>query len=93
MSCVGVTNGLWRCEYQVTSAGPIHLFVPIIDHTRSDPSSKHYGKHMTAEEVIDFFAASNESVDAVIAWVTSSGIDRKRVSLSANKQVSSLDLN
>ena len=48
---------------------------------------------MTAEEVIDFFAASDESVDAVIAWVTSSGIDRKRVSLSANKQVSSLDLN
>lgn len=93
MSCVGVTNGLWRCEHQATSAGPTHLFVPITDHTRSDPSSKHYGKHMTAEEVIDFFAASDESVDAVIAWVTSSGIDRKRVSLSANKQVSSLDLN
>jgi tripeptidyl-peptidase-1 len=41
---------------------------------------------MTAEEVIDFFAPSDESVDAIIEWVTSAGIDRDRVSLSANKQ-------
>lgn len=43
---------------------------------------------MTPEEVIDFFAPSDEGVDAIIAWVTSSGINRDRVSLSANKQVS-----
>lgn len=43
---------------------------------------------MTAEEVIDFFAPSNESVNAVIDWVASAGIDRARISLSANKQAS-----
>ncbi|KAL7941112.1 peptidase S8/S53 domain-containing protein [Trichoderma barbatum] len=52
----------------------------------SNPRSANYGKHMTAEEVIDFFAPAQSSVDAVIDWLISSGIDRKRISQSANKQ-------
>lgn len=43
---------------------------------------------MTVEEVTDFFAPAQSSVDAVIDWLVSSGIDRARISQSANKQVS-----
>jgi len=54
----------------------------------SDPSSPHHGKHMTPEEVIDFFAPDQSSVDAVIDWLVASGISRNRIGQSANKQVS-----
>ncbi|KAK3319647.1 alkaline serine protease [Cercophora scortea] len=53
---------------------------------RSDPASRSFGKHMSAEEVIDLFAPAEESVRVVIDWVVSSGIPRERVSQSANKQ-------
>lgn len=43
---------------------------------------------MTAEEVVNFFAPAQSSVDAVIDWLTSSGIERQRISQSANRQVS-----
>lgn len=43
---------------------------------------------MTSEEIIDFFAPAQSSVDAVINWLVSSGIERQRISQSANKQVS-----
>ncbi|KAL5089120.1 hypothetical protein Trisim1_005975 [Trichoderma cf. simile WF8] len=52
----------------------------------SNPRSPNYGKHMTVEEVTDFFAPAQSSVDAVIDWLVSAGIDRKRISQSANKQ-------
>lgn len=45
---------------------------------------------MTSEEIIDFFAPAQSSVDAVINWIVSSGIERQRISQSANKQASSL---
>ena len=43
---------------------------------------------MTSEEVIEFFAPAQSSVDAVIDWLVSSGIDPSRISQSANKQAS-----
>lgn len=43
---------------------------------------------MTAEEVIDFFAPSEDSVNSVLNWLTESGIDAERIGLSVNKQVS-----
>jgi hypothetical protein len=43
---------------------------------------------MTSEEIIDFFAPAQSSVDAVIDWLVSSGIERQRISQSANKQAS-----
>ncbi|KAJ5599005.1 hypothetical protein N7450_000072 [Penicillium hetheringtonii] len=52
----------------------------------SDPSSEHYGQHMTASEVHDLFAPSKESVDDVRNWLESSGIASSRISHSTNKQ-------
>lgn len=41
----------------------------------SDPSSSHYGKHWTSEEVIDFFKPSDEAVYAVTQWLSEHGIE------------------
>ena len=41
---------------------------------------------MTPEEVIDFFAPHQSSVDSVVDWLASSGIAKDRVGHSANKQ-------
>jgi tripeptidyl-peptidase I len=43
---------------------------------------------MAAEEVIDFFAPHQDSVDAVMNWLVEGGIARERIGLSVNKQVS-----
>ncbi|KAL9119180.1 MAG: hypothetical protein Q9187_004267 [Circinaria calcarea] len=48
----------------------------------SDPSSENYGKHWTAEQIAETFAPSAESVDAIRTWLTASGIDPSRVSLT-----------
>ncbi|KAB5513198.1 putative Tripeptidyl-peptidase sed1 [Coniochaeta sp. 2T2.1] len=53
---------------------------------RSHPKSPSYGKHMSAEEVIDLFAPSAESVNAVTEWLKSAGFAADRISQSANKQ-------
>lgn len=53
---------------------------------RSHHKSPRYGKHYTVEEVHDIFAPSEESVDAVRAWLESAGIAPERVSQSVNKQ-------
>ncbi|CAK7275494.1 hypothetical protein SEPCBS119000_006718 [Sporothrix epigloea] len=52
----------------------------------SDPSSSEYGKHMTAEEVIAFFAPHRSTVEVVVDWLTSAGIHIDRISQSANRQ-------
>ncbi|KAH8901971.1 hypothetical protein BR93DRAFT_973059 [Coniochaeta sp. PMI_546] len=52
----------------------------------SNLTSPNYGKHMTSEEVIDFFAPAKESVDAVRDWLISEGVPAKKISQSANKQ-------
>ncbi len=54
----------------------------------SNKESPHYGKHMTPEEVIDFFSPPQSTVDAVISWIVESGISRERIGHSTNKQVS-----
>jgi tripeptidyl-peptidase-1 len=53
----------------------------------SDKTSSNYGKHMTAEEVIEFFAPPASTVNAVIDWIAASGIARERIGHSTNKQV------
>lgn len=55
---------------------------------RSDPQSSNFGKRMTAEEVIDFFAPPKESVEIVRDWLVAGGIDVTRITQSVNKQVS-----
>ncbi|KAI1815201.1 subtilisin-like protein [Poronia punctata] len=52
----------------------------------SNPESPNYGKHMTSQEVIDFFAPRSSTVDAVIDWLHGAGIPKNRISLSTNKQ-------
>jgi tripeptidyl-peptidase-1 len=52
-----------------------------------DKESANYGKHMTPEEVIDFFAPPQSTVDVVIDWIVKSGISRERIGHSTNKQV------
>ncbi|KAI0482591.1 subtilisin-like protein [Xylariaceae sp. FL0804] len=52
----------------------------------SDPKSANYGKHMSSEDVIDFFAPAQASVDAVLGWLTASGIAKDRLAQSANRQ-------
>lgn len=64
----------------------------ILTHCSSDPSSSNYGKHMTAEEVHDFFAPAQESVDAVRSWLEKAGVEANRISQSVNKQWIQLDL-
>ncbi|KAI1325767.1 subtilisin-like protein [Xylariaceae sp. FL0255] len=52
----------------------------------SNPFHENYGKHMTSDEVIDFFAPSEKSIHEVMNWLTSSGISKDRIGLSVNKQ-------
>ena len=52
----------------------------------SNHDSPNYGRHYTAEEVIDIFAPSKETVDSVRGWLENAGITASRISQSANKQ-------
>lgn len=52
----------------------------------STPEHESYGKHMTPDEVIDFFAPDQSTIDAVMDWIITSGISADRVGLSVNKQ-------
>ncbi|KAI1364802.1 peptidase S8/S53 domain-containing protein [Xylaria arbuscula] len=52
----------------------------------SNPDSENYGKHLTAEEVVDFFAPPESSVQAVRNWLVEAGIEEHKTSQSANKQ-------
>jgi tripeptidyl-peptidase-1 len=42
---------------------------------------------MKAEEVHDFFAPDESTIDAVTGWLTASGFGSDRFALSVNKQV------
>jgi hypothetical protein len=53
----------------------------------STPGSENYGNHMTAEEVVDFFAPQPSTTNAVTEWLVASGIGADRFAISANKQV------
>ncbi|KAI0198831.1 peptidase S8/S53 domain-containing protein [Astrocystis sublimbata] len=52
----------------------------------SNPASANYGKHLSAEEVVDFFAPAESSVEAVKSWLVEAGIEPSAISQSANKQ-------
>ncbi|KAL9113006.1 MAG: hypothetical protein Q9227_002871 [Pyrenula ochraceoflavens] len=52
----------------------------------SHHESPNYGKHWTAKEVADFFAPSQDTVNAVKAWLESSGVAAERIGQSTNKQ-------
>lgn len=52
----------------------------------SDPKSPNYGKHMTAEEVVELFAPKKEALEDVKGWLVGSGVEEKRLGVSGNKQ-------
>lgn len=51
----------------------------------SHPSSPNYGKHWTAEEVIEAFKPKDETVDEVYGWLVKSGIPAESITHSDNK--------
>ncbi|KDR82525.1 hypothetical protein GALMADRAFT_828163 [Galerina marginata CBS 339.88] len=51
----------------------------------SHPSSPRYGQHFNPEEVVETFAPTKESIDAVTGWLVDSGISRDRMRLSHNR--------
>ncbi|KAI0484995.1 Pro-kumamolisin, activation domain-containing protein [Xylariaceae sp. FL0804] len=51
----------------------------------SHPASPRYGQWLTAEEIHSLFAPAEEAVNAVKAWLTSSGIEDSRIVHSENK--------
>lgn len=58
----------------------------------SHPSSPNYGKHLSADEVHEMFAPSQDSVDAVKAWLVSSGLEDGDVLHYENKGWLALDI-
>ncbi|KJA23283.1 hypothetical protein HYPSUDRAFT_54467 [Hypholoma sublateritium FD-334 SS-4] len=49
------------------------------------PESPKYGQHYTAAEIVDTFAPSEDTIAAVIEWLTESGFSRERLRLAPNK--------
>ena len=45
----------------------------------SDPASPKYGKYWTAEKVHNAFAPTDDAINAVKEWLTSSGIQSSRI--------------
>lgn len=58
---------------------------PTLLHEVSAHDSPKYGKHYTADEVIELFAPAPNTVDAVRDWLHMAGIEANRITLSANK--------
>lgn len=51
----------------------------------SAPDSKNYGKHWKTEDIVDFFAPSRSTIEAVRDWLHEAGITADRQRLSASK--------
>lgn len=68
----------------------MHLGSDLSDRMLTSRSASHkspkYGKHYSKQEVTDIFAPSEDTVNAVRAWLEAAGIQGDRVVQSANKQ-------
>ncbi|KAJ6571973.1 peptidase S8/S53 domain-containing protein [Mycena capillaripes] len=51
----------------------------------SHPDSPNYGNHWTPARVAEHFAPSDESVHAVMSWISENGVPRERVRISKTK--------
>lgn len=51
----------------------------------SHPESPTYGQHWSAAKVVETFAPSHNTIEAVANWLADSGISRDRLRLSLNK--------
>ncbi|XDG03575.1 hypothetical protein ABKA04_003190 [Annulohypoxylon sp. FPYF3050] len=52
----------------------------------SNPKSKKYGKHLSAEEIVKLFEPAEASFNAVKDWLVEAGIPSLNISQSSNKQ-------
>ncbi|KAI0885109.1 subtilisin-like protein [Annulohypoxylon maeteangense] len=52
----------------------------------SNPKSKNYGKHLSAEEVVKFFEPAEAGFKAIKDWLVEAGIPSRNISQSSNKQ-------
>ena len=59
----------------------------------SHPHSPNYGKHWTADEVIEAFRPNDADVEVVRDWLVESGIPVETITHSDNKAVSMTDSN
>lgn len=59
----------------------------------SHPHSANYGKHWTADEVIEAFKPDDADVQVVRDWLVGSGIPVETITHSDNKAVSMTDSN
>lgn len=51
----------------------------------SHPDSEKYGKHWSAGDVLNMFAPSEETIEAVRSWLVGSGVESDRIRLTSNK--------
>ena len=51
----------------------------------SHPESPSYGQHFSPDEVVDLFAPSNDTIDAVKSWLTDAGVHHERLRLSPSR--------
>lgn len=51
----------------------------------SHPESATYGQHLSPDEVIDLFAPSDDTINAIKGWLNDAGIHPDRLSLSPGK--------
>ena len=51
----------------------------------SDPMSQNFGKYWTSEQIEEFFSPHATTVDSVLSWLQSSGIDSKRLSVTRGR--------
>lgn len=51
----------------------------------ANPNSPNFGKHWTANEVVEMFKPSRESVDAVMEWLATEGIHPSRIKMTPSK--------
>ena len=49
------------------------------------PDSPAYGQHWTPDQIIDYFAPSESTVDAIRTWLGASGVAEDKLRLSNNK--------
>ncbi|RDW84876.1 putative tripeptidyl-peptidase 1 [Coleophoma cylindrospora] len=48
----------------------------------SHPSSPNFGKHWSPQQIAETFAPTEEAINAILDWLTESGIDKERIKLS-----------
>ncbi|TQV93604.1 hypothetical protein V2A60_004213 [Cordyceps javanica] len=51
----------------------------------SDPKSPNYGKHMTAQEAIDYYAADSQTINTVTDWLIKAGVPSKDIVLDKTR--------